>query len=211
MPPDVFVALAEDNGLIDRLTARVMAMAGRDLGPLLGERTDISLCLNISADDLRGPALEAGLDEHFLSHGVQARQIVLELTERRLTEGAAAKATLERLHGRGFRIAIDDFGTGYSSLAALRALPFTELKIDRSFVRALNDEALKASLLPQILDIAATLSLTVVAEGVETPAEQEWLSRQGVNRVQGWLYSHALTPEDFAAYVDGTRSGQPVR
>ncbi len=201
VPPDLFLPLAEEHGVMTRLTRRVLATASRDLVPFLVDRPDFRLCLNISADDLLGGVLEDDLDRFFVQRGVAPRQIVVELTERQLTDETIGRAILERLRGRGFGIAVDDFGTGYSTLASLRAFPFTELKIDRSFVNAIDDGALKASLLPQIVDIARSLSLGMIAEGVETRVEETLIRGLKVERAQGWLYSPALDLDAFRAYV----------
>ncbi len=209
VPPDVFVPMAEEHGLIHQLTARVIRLAGRELTGFLRAHPDFTLCLNIAAEDLTAGMLERDLETHLLSKGIRPEQVVIELTERRLADETSGRVVLERLHDRGHGIAVDDFGTGYSSLAALRSLPFTELKIDRGFVQAIRERAIHASLLPQIVDIAHSHDLRVIAEGVETENEAAVLRALGVPLAQGWLYSKALPAADLAAYV--ARAGQVER
>jgi len=131
--------------------------------------------------------------------GLSPERLELELTEGCLMEDAkAARATLEALRAHGVSIAIDDFGTGYSSLAYLKHFPIQRLKIDRSFVGDLPDDASDAAIARAIVHLAHSLHLETVAEGVETPAQRDFLAALGCETAQGWLWARALTPGAFA-------------
>ena len=126
----------------------------------------------------------------------------LELTEGVvIAEDAGAVQTLGSLKALGLHLAIDDFGTGYSALSRLRALPFDTLKVDKIFVDELADSNQESTLAESILDMARVLGLKVVAEGVETSAQAEFLRRRGCDFAQGYLFSRPVEPLAFAALV----------
>ena len=133
--------------------------------------------------------------------GLAARHLVIEVTETSVmgdVERTAAK--LRSLSGTGVRVAVDDFGTGYSSLAYLHRLPLDILKIDRSFVSGLGDEAESTTIIGSVLGLAEALSLHVVAEGVETTQQAAALSQMGCLSAQGWLWSPAVPVEDLLSH-----------
>ena len=110
---------------------------------------------------------------------------------------------LHQLRDQGFRVAIDDFGTGYSSLAYLNRMPLDELKIDRSFVQGLPADTDSAAIVSAVLALAASLGLSVTAEGVETEAQRAFLSQRGCNLYQGFLCSPPVAPDSFVQFMQG--------
>jgi EAL domain-containing protein (putative c-di-GMP-specific phosphodiesterase class I) len=114
--------------------------------------------------------------------------------------------SLNELVANDFSIAIDDFGTGYSSLSYLKRFPIRTLKIDRAFIRDLTEDPSDAQLVETIILMAHNLGITVVAEGVETQAQLEWLKSRGCEQIQGYLYSKPLSDDDFLQFVDRSRA-----
>src|SRR5690606_23997934 len=128
------------------------------------------------------------------------QSLQLEITENFImSQTEEALVVLHQLKRLGVQLAIDDFGTGYSSLSYLKRLPLDILKIDQSFVRGLPDDQHDAAIVRAIIALGRSMQLTVIAEGVETPAQQEFLAREGCEQIQGYLVSLPLPPERFAA------------
>lgn len=198
MPPSEFIPLAEQSGLIHEIGAWVFDRVGadcrswRDAG-LTPERVSINLSLRQLA---RGGTVEriAGL---LRAHAVAPSSIELEITESTLMDTGRSRANLDALIAIGFRLAIDDFGTGYSSLAALRHMPVQTLKIDRSFIARMVENEDDAQLVRTIIDMGVNLGLEVVAEGVETAAQHDLLTRWGCHLGQGRWYGDPLDAAEF--------------
>ena len=201
--PDLFIPLAEESGLILPITDQVMDAVGRDLGALLGKNRSLHVSINLCAADMKSGRFLPHLENMLLAAGIANHQVWLEATERGFIEIAAARTTLERARKRGYSIAIDDFGTGYSSLQYLQGLPTDTLKIDKSFVDAIGTTSAPSSVTSHIIDMAKTLGLTLVAEGVETEAQAEYLREHDVEFAQGWLFAKALPAHEFVAFVEG--------
>ncbi|MGQ0798601.1 MAG: EAL domain-containing protein [Pseudomarimonas sp.] len=199
VPPDVFAPLAERSGLIEALTLSVLAKVAEARRRLPRE---LRLAVNLSPSLLQDGSLERLLDEAF---GATASLdgLVLEITERQLIEytSGTAAASVARLAARGAKVSLDDFGTGYSGLSHLRHLTLHELKIDGSFVRALDTEAVTASLVDGIAAMAERLGLELVAEGVETAAQRDQLLARGIFIQQGWLYAKAMPLGEFVRFL----------
>ena len=189
VPPVRFIPIAENNGLINLLGAwalKAACMQLRQFQEVAGRELYISV--NISPRQFRSDRFLTVLDDALALSGLDGRQLVLEITEGTLMlDPAHAEDILARMVERQARIAIDDFGTGYSSLAYLKRFPISVLKIDRAFVRDLPGSAKDAAICNAILDLAGHLSLSVVAEGVETEEQLTWLDDQGCHYVQGYL------------------------
>ena len=153
---------------------------------------------------------DAGLVEHVAGALQRSRiapqRLCLEITETAVMDTVGSAAVLARLRALGVGLAIDDFGTGHSSLAYLKALPIDTIKIDRSFVRALPDDPFDQAILEAVVHMARRLGLEVVAEGVEDERQRAALLALGVTRAQGFLYSAALLPESFPAFLEGRGS-----
>jgi EAL domain-containing protein (putative c-di-GMP-specific phosphodiesterase class I) len=156
----------------------------------------VPLSVNISALQFRQPDFETRLQAILAEHDVAPAALMLEITESlTMTDEGDTIASMARLVSQGFRFSMDDFGTGYSSLSYLKRLPLHELKIDRSFVDDLPDDPNDVAIVRMILSMADTLGLTVVAEGVETQAQADFLVAHGCHSLQGYLFSRP-TPVD---------------
>jgi len=220
LAPEHFVPLAEECGLIravdDWTLERALSQAGawqRRFGRRLWT------AVNVSAPGLaQGSEYLQKLEHALKAHGLDGKSIELEVTERVLMSGLAENvATLKAIGELGVRFAIDDFGTGYSSLAYLRQLPIDKLKIDRSFLRAIDSQAADAAIVRAITALAATLGISVAAEGVETASQLERLLGLGCEEWQGHYFSapldaagfDALLSESFSAARAPTGSTRP--
>lgn len=198
LSPDIFIPLAEQTGLITRLTEDIVRKIFADLGNWLRQRPEIHISINLSVDDLRSPKLPLLLQEQLQLWGISAQQIILEITERGFVDPQTTLPVIAGYRQAGHRISIDDFGTGYSSLSYLQKLDVDTLKIDKSFVDTLEYELLT----PHIIEMAKALNLATVAEGVETESQRDWLRMHGVQYAQGWLYSKALPKETFILWAE---------
>jgi len=200
--PDLFVPLMEEAGLIHILTDRVFALVAQDAGSRLRHCPDFHVAINIAAPDLREHHLEDLVDGLVATAACRYDQIVLEITERSLIDTADCRQRLEALRGRGVRIALDDFGTGYSSLSYLQNLPVDIIKIDRSFVETIGTTAPTSSVVRHIINIARDLGTTLVAEGVETDAQEQFLRERGVQFAQGWRFARSMRWRHLAAELE---------
>jgi sensor c-di-GMP phosphodiesterase-like protein len=196
--PDDFIPLAEDSGLITPLTDRVLERVQRDLRSLAAPPGGFRISINLSRAHLVDSSLLASLDRIFGPDAVLDR-FGFEITERELLANVAdnARSIVQELTRRGAEVSLDDFGTGYSGLSHLRHLPLHHIKIDRSFVRALDTEAVTASLVENIVALAHSLGMGLIAEGVETEPQRQRLLELGVILQQGWLYSRAIRFEEL--------------
>lgn len=203
--PDFFIPLAEESGLILPITDQVIEAVMADLGQFLREDRSLHIAINLSAEDVKTgrflPVLQAAMERQ----GIQPEQIWLEATERGFMDVEASRSTITRMRALGHAVAIDDFGTGYSSLSYLQDFPLDALKIDKSFVDTLGTSSATSSVTPHIIDMAKTLDLKIVAEGVETRHQLDYLLERKVDFGQGWLFSKPLPAGDFIAYC---RAGQ---
>jgi len=163
----------------------------------------LDVSVNLSGYQFQRGTIARTVRKALARAAVEPNRLILEVTENFLMEEAADIATaLGALKTLGVQLAIDDFGTGYASLNALRRLPFHTLKIDRSFVCNVNDDPDAAAIVKAIIAMAHNLGLTVVAEGVETSAQERFLKEAGCDEAQGFLYSPALPPEEFARFLE---------
>lgn len=191
--PLVFVSLAEAAGLIDALLSSVFESAMRMQGALLHAGLDTRMSVNLSARNLHDHTLPERLSQVAADFGVTPQRVVIEVTESHMTENAPlAQEILARLRLKGFGLSIDDYGTGYSSIAQLHRLPFTELKIDGSFVRAAAHDPRAYAIFESSVNLARKLDVLSVAEGIETEAELTIARALGCEVVQGFYFSKAL-------------------
>ena len=201
LPPLHFIPFAEQTGFIRRITLWVFEEAARQQAAL--RRAGVQrVSINLSTRDLLDPELPDKLDALLARHQATAEGFCLEITESAtMDDPVRAEATLNRLAERGFKLSIDDFGTGYSSLAYLRRLPVSELKIDKSFVMAMEREEGDAKIVRSTIDLAHNLGLTVVAEGVENRAILEQLRQLHCDEAQGYHLSKPLPLADFLPWL----------
>ena len=204
--PEEFVPFAEESGLIVPLGAAVLRAACEATVAWNRERTDpLDVAVNLSARQLSHPRLVEVVREALDATGLPAGQLCLEVTETVVMEDPAAHGELlGRLRDLGVRIAIDDFGTGYSSLAYLLSLPVDVLKVDKSFVAAVDGGGPGTAIVTAVVALAQTLGLGVVAEGVETADQQATLLALGVGSAQGWLWGRPVPAAGAQWAVQGT-------
>jgi EAL domain-containing protein (putative c-di-GMP-specific phosphodiesterase class I) len=201
--PDRFIPVAEDCGLIVPIGAWVLreacrqAQAWRRAG-----LSDLTMSVNLSALQFRRVGLAETVAEVLRESGLPPHLLELELTESILLQDAENNLDLvHQLKALGVRLSIDDFGTGYSSLSYLKRFAVDRLKIDRSFVRDISSDPDNAAIVRAVIQLARGLRLGIIAEGVETAEQLAFLSEEGCQEVQGYLFSRALAPKDFEAFL----------
>jgi len=199
--PAIFIPLAEEMGLISDITAWVIENAAHECRSWA---SPVGVGVNVSARDFRGLDLPELVDRALERSGLSADRFEIEVTETAVIEERdLAGSVLKKLADRGIEIALDDFGTGYSSLSYLNALPFTKLKIDRSFVADIASNPRALRLIANVARLGRDLDLTVVAEGVETEDQlNTMLSHTFVQQVQGYFFSRPLPAKDIAELIE---------
>jgi diguanylate cyclase (GGDEF)-like protein len=199
IPPNEFIAVAEETGLILPLTDWVLENACRTLGEWRDAGLpDIPLSVNLAAPSLTGVALVGKLDALMQRFDLPPQSLTLEITETMLMQDVTSSiGLLQTLRDRGYGVSLDDFGTGYSSLSYLKRFPLNELKIDRSFVTDAASGGRDSALAAAIIALGREFGLHVVAEGVETCQQSDFLLRRGCNVQQGFLFSKAVSGGEF--------------
>lgn len=202
VPPDEFIAIAETSGLMPHLTEYVLETALAQVATWRSCGLMVPVAVNVSPRDVHSPGFAGAVAARLARHGVPPAALQLEITEHVLLEDPQQAAdTLAGLTGHGVKMSLDDFGTGYSSLVHLRRLPVSELKIDRSFVARLAVDTEDAEIVRCTVDLAHSLGLMVVAEGVEDDETWERLRDLGCDAVQGWLVAAAMPPGETTAWL----------
>lgn len=199
--PEIFIPIAEKNGLISAITLAMLKTIVRDLRELLPLRPGLSINLNLSPEDLKDQRVCEALAEHLGAANLPNGVIKLEITERALVNSETARSMIHTFRQRGHQVAIDDFGTGYSSLSYLETFELDVLKIDKSFIDAIGTAVVPGRVISHVIDMARSLQLQTIAEGVETEAQRRWLIEHGVAHGQGFLFSHPLGVKDFAGFL----------
>jgi len=200
--PDTFIPMAESLGLIQPITDEVVRSVFKGVGALLARRPDLHVSINLTGEDLGGTRVLDTLKAELAKYAVRPEQIWFEAVERALMDTVISAPVLEAFRAAGHRVFIDDFGTGYSSLSYLHELPVDGIKIDQSFIRAFARGDALNKIVPHIIEMARSLDLAMVAEGVETEAQARYLRERGVQYAQGWLYAKAMPPNDFLRYLE---------
>jgi diguanylate cyclase (GGDEF)-like protein len=197
--PEQFIGLAEESGLIVPMTNWVLHTACGSLRRWADEDlTGVPLSVNLSASSFGDARLPDQLDELMSQYGLNPASLVLELTETVLMrDSASAIEVLGLLRSKGFGVSLDDFGTGYSSLSYLKRLPVSELKIDRAFVTDVAHGGRDGALAAVIITLGRELGLQVVAEGIETAEQAEFLRSRGCTLQQGYLHFKPLFQDEF--------------
>ena len=200
--PDQFVPPAEANGLITDLTRAVLNDALAQARRWRQAGLAHSVAVNVSVDDLGRADLPNLVVGALKRAGVPPSGLILEVTESRLMQDARTVLdVLTRLRLKHIELSIDDFGTGHSSLAHLRDLPFTEIKIDRSFVHGAHRNPQRAAILAASLDMARSLGIRCVGEGIEDADDWNYLRARGCNVAQGYFIARPMPPRDFVAWL----------
>jgi diguanylate cyclase len=200
--PVEFIPIAEETGAILQIGEWVLRTACREAATW---KTPLTVAVNVSTVQVHNANFAHTVHEVLFETGLSPQRLELEITETALVRDLhRALATLRRIKMLGVRIAMDDFGTGYSSLSNLRAFPFDKIKIDGSFVKSVNTNDQAAAIVRSVLGLGRALSLPVLAEGVETAAELEFLEKELCNEVQGFLVGRPADIERFRQLTDGT-------
>ena len=198
--PETFIHIAEEAGLIERLGQKVLREACLAATAWPG----LSVAVNISAIELRNPALPVRVAETLMETGLLPSRLELEITESALTDpSGSCEDNVRALRGMGVRIALDDFGTGFSSLTRLQQLTVDRIKIDRNFVHGFGKAGSDEAIVQAIVDLARATGLKTTAEGVETDDQKSFLRRIGCDELQGFGFSRPLAKEDADRLVLG--------
>lgn len=204
LAPALFIPLAEETGLIQPLGDWVLAAACRQLAAWAGDAAlaKLTLAVNVSAPQFLHDDFVAHVLKLLAQAGARPDRLKIELTESLLVQNAdAVVAAMLALRNHGVRFSLDDFGTGYSSLTYLKRLPLDQLKIDQSFVRNLEHDANDAAIARSVAALAHSLGLAVIAEGVETLAQRDFLAGAGCTLYQGYYFSRPLPLADFERWT----------
>ncbi|WP_158264400.1 EAL domain-containing protein [Nitratireductor sp. StC3] len=213
VPPDRFIALAEQAGLTHQLCRFVLAsgvktLAGWQQNP---ETAGLGLSLNVSVQSFSGPQFVSFLENLLEEHAIEASRLTIEFTEHVMaTDQTLVANRMNALKSSGLRFSLDDFGIGYSSLARLKSLPFDEVKIDGSFVRDIENSDGDRALVRTILAMANTLGLDAVAEHVETRSQEAFLYAFGCDLFQGYLYAAAMPETAFLEFARAPETAASV-
>lgn len=209
MPPDSFLPYAEENGLMGPLTEWVMRNAVDQLAKWAADDFNINLAVNISATNLHDLSLPDSLADMCHSAGLKPNKFTLELTETAsMRDAAKMMDVLARFRIKEFSLSIDDFGTGYSSLVQLQRLPFSEIKIDKSFVFGMDKIKESAVIAKTVIDMGHNLGLHVCAEGVENEASLKMLKDFGCDYAQGYLFSKPIAAGDIPPFFAAQESAE---
>ncbi|MBX3357404.1 MAG: EAL domain-containing protein [Phycisphaeraceae bacterium] len=211
--PDIFIAVAEESGLIEPMTEALMRKVVIDIGVLLVAKPDMHVGINLAPDQFTTTRILEAVKEIFRPDGVPPSRVIFEATERSMIEDEAGlpHQVMDGLRALGGALALDDFGTGYSSLAYLHKFRFDYLKIDASFVKRIGTGSVNAGVIDSIIELGHRLEVKLIAEGVETEAQRAYLAERGVHYCQGWLFAKALTPREFHRFVEARAGIEPAK
>lgn len=197
--PDFFIEEAETTGVIVPITLQIIEKSFSDFKAILKENAQFHLGFNLSALHFKNPDFFDNYYRMAEKYKIDPKQIIFEITERDLLDkhDAIFLSKMQELRAKGYSLAVDDYGTGHASISYLQNFPFNFLKIDKQFVQAIGTKAITESLNDAIITMAKQLDLIIIAEGVETREQSQYLSENGVRFLQGWYYSKALAIEDI--------------
>lgn len=201
--PDKFISVAEDTGLIHGLTSWLLEEACSQLVRWRAQGVQVPhVAINLSTKSFHNPLFPEQLKQTLALHNLHPEDLVLEITESAMLDSSpVAMNNLNSLSEQGMRLSLDDFGTGYSSLSYLNRLPIAELKLDKSFVQGLPGSASASALMRSVLNIGSSLGIPVVAEGVETAEQVDWLYKHGCPILQGYKFSKPLPPDALVQWL----------
>jgi EAL domain-containing protein (putative c-di-GMP-specific phosphodiesterase class I) len=194
VPPSIFIAKAEEIGIINDLGDFIIKQACKEIVSVFPNGlSETNLSINITPSRIKDATFVDTFTDLIDDSGLSRHRVTLEITENVLIDDLESVApALTQLRFRQFSIALDDFGTGFSSLGYLNQLPINEIKIDRSFVEKLPHNKQSQSLVNAIMAISSSMNLRVVAEGIETPEQSQWLEKSGCEIAQGYLFAKPM-------------------
>jgi sensor c-di-GMP phosphodiesterase-like protein len=178
--------------MLQLITEQVLGMVARDLPQFLKMDPSFCVAVNFSAADLCDNRTIDAMDHFLRISGARPENVEIEATERAFLQGPETAELIDALRAKGFSVAIDDFGTGYSSLSCLQSLSLDTLKIDRAFVETINTDGATSQVVLHIIEMARSLHLEMVAEGVETEPQAQYLLKRGVHYGQGWHFGRPM-------------------
>lgn len=202
--PSEFIPFAEETGLIISLSEAIIESVCQDFIDMdFSAGLNVPVSINISSLHFQQHNFVSSIKSIFEKMNCQTSYFELELTEHTIMDNAAETSVkLQELRGLGFSIAVDDFGTGYSSLSYLSRFPIDQLKVDRSFVKEIISIKENEYIVDAVINLAHSLRLTVVAEGVETPEQVQLLTELGCDMIQGYIYSKAMPAEELLTFIE---------
>jgi diguanylate cyclase (GGDEF)-like protein len=203
VPPSRFIPVAEEAGLIHELTLWLLDEACAQLSAWRAAGHSVPcVAVNLSGRSFHQAEFAQQVCDALERHGLRTNDVLLEITESVMMDARPVTlANIEALHHKGFKLSLDDFGTGYSSLSYLHRLPISELKLDMAFVQDLTTSPTARALTVSVLSIAHSLGMVVVAEGVETTGQQQWLQAHGCPVMQGYLFGRPMPPDELKAWL----------
>lgn len=212
VPPSEFIPLAEETGLILPISEWVLKTACAQSNAWRAEgNKPLPVSVNLSSQQFQQKNFINNLSGILSESGISPRDLSLEITESTVMQNTKTSfASLHKLTEMGLLLVIDDFGTGYSSLSYLKSFPIHSIKIDRSFVKEIGTDTDNAAIVTAIISMAHSLRLKVVAEGVESADQLEFLCRQGCNEVQGYLFSPPVPPEEISRLLLAEARGEGI-
>ncbi|MDR3442310.1 MAG: EAL domain-containing protein [Legionella sp.] len=205
--PDFFIEEAETTGLIVPITLQIITIALKESKEIIRAKPKFHLSFNICAIHFTDPNFFDEFTELLNEHSIVPQQIVLEITERDLLDenNEIYIKKMQQLREAGFSLAVDDYGTGHASLSYLQYFPFNYLKIDKLFIHAIGTKAITESLNDAIIDLAKKINLIIIAEGVETTEQLDYLLKNGIQLLQGWYFSKAVSIEQLKRLLQGEK------
>lgn len=201
--PDGFIAVAEHQGLIESLTNSVIERSLAETSSWLNRHQRMQIAINLSVDALKDLALPDRLERLCKQSHIAPDNVILELTESRLiARGTPSLDILSRLHLKGFTLALDDYGAGHSTLTQLSQLPFCELKLDRSFVTGVADSASRQAIVRNSVQLAKELDMHIVAEGVESQHDWDFVAEVGCDLAQGFFIAKPMPAKAIEVWAE---------
>ncbi len=210
--PATFIPLAERSGLIYPMTHALMKRVCADVGAAHASRPHLNVAFNLYAGHFANDSIIGDLKAIFAKSQISLSQIVLEVTEREpLPDLDLARNIIGRLQELGIRVAIDDVGTGHGGLSYLMKLGVNAIKIDKMFIDAISTERHSQTIIETLLELARTMDIEVIAEGVENFEQVEYLRRKGVHQAQGFVFAPALPASSYIALIEAMGQGPVVK